>query len=64
MFLTSGALDSVPLASGGSPERYIVKGELLVPDGRTPLIRSVWFIETDEHVPRFVTAYPLYGRLT
>jgi hypothetical protein len=30
-----------------------------MPDGRTPTIRSVWFIETGEEVPRFVTAYPL-----
>jgi hypothetical protein len=44
--------------------RYIVKGILAAPDGRAPLIRSVWFIETGEHVPRFVTAYPLSRRLT
>ena len=39
--------------------RYVVEGALEAPDGRTPTIRSVWFIETDEPVPRLVTAYPL-----
>ncbi|MEK7270317.1 MAG: DUF6883 domain-containing protein [Planctomycetota bacterium] len=28
------------------------------PDGRTPSIRAVWFIERGETNPRFVTAFP------
>jgi hypothetical protein len=40
-------------------KRYIVEGALAAPDGRTPLIRAVWFIETGEQIARFVTAYPL-----
>ena len=44
--------------------RYVVEGILPTPDGRTPTIRSVWFIETGEHMPRFVTAYPLLRRAT
>ena len=39
--------------------RYTVEGELDTPDGRTPIIRTVWFIETGEETPRFVTAYPV-----
>lgn len=39
--------------------RYIVEGPLETPDGRRPLLRSVWFVETGEAVVRFVTAYPL-----
>lgn len=39
--------------------RYVVEGSMQTPDGRKPLIRSVWFIETGEDIPRFVTAYPL-----
>jgi uncharacterized protein DUF6883 len=39
--------------------RYIVEGNLVAPNGRTPLIRAVWFIETGQQVARFVTAYPL-----
>jgi hypothetical protein len=39
--------------------RYVVEGVIITPDERNPVIRSVWFIETDEEIPRFVTAYPL-----
>ena len=39
--------------------RYVVEGELETPDGRNPLVRSVWFIAIDEEIPRLVTAYPL-----
>lgn len=38
---------------------YTVEGVLTSPDGRAPLVRIVWFIETGESVPRLVTAYPL-----
>ena len=38
--------------------RYIIDGILITPDGRNPMVRSVWFIETGEITPRFVTAYP------
>ncbi|MFQ5612045.1 MAG: DUF6883 domain-containing protein [Anaerolineae bacterium] len=39
--------------------RYVVEGPMPAPDGRTPLVRSVWFIETRGQIPQFVTAYPL-----
>ena len=39
--------------------RYVVDGIMSTPDGREPKVRSVWFIEAGESVPRFVTAYPL-----
>jgi hypothetical protein len=42
--------------------RYIIEGTIVAPDGRTPVIRSVWFVETGEQIPRFVTAYPLPRR--
>lgn len=38
--------------------KYVVEGRLRTPDGRDPNVRSVWFIETGEVAPRFVTAYP------
>jgi hypothetical protein len=38
--------------------RYVIEGPLRSPDGRNPMIRTVWFIRTGEDVPRFVTAYP------
>lgn len=41
--------------------RYVVEGIITTPDGRSPAIRSVWFVDTGDTVPRFVTAYPLKG---
>jgi hypothetical protein len=41
--------------------RYVVEGTIETPYGRTPSIRSVWFLETNQEVPRFVTAYPRKG---
>ncbi|MGE0826335.1 MAG: DUF6883 domain-containing protein [Candidatus Binatia bacterium] len=41
--------------------RYVIHGALQTPTGRTPQIRAVWFIDTGETIPRFVTAYPLKG---
>ncbi len=42
--------------------RYTVEGILRTPDGRTPYIRSVWFVEYPGDTPRFVTAYPVRRR--
>jgi hypothetical protein len=39
--------------------RFVVEGIIHCPDGREPLVRSVWFLRSEEIVPRFVTAYPL-----
>lgn len=39
--------------------RYVIEGILWAPDGRTPTIRSIWFIERGGETPRFVTAYPI-----
>jgi hypothetical protein len=39
--------------------RYVVEGRMETPDGRSPSVRSVWFIDTGSDAPRFVTAYPL-----
>jgi hypothetical protein len=38
--------------------RYTIEGELQTPDGRNPVVRTVWFIDEGERVPRLVTAYP------
>lgn len=39
--------------------RYTVVGPLRTPDGRNPVVRSVWFKARGGEVPRFVTAYPV-----
>ena len=38
--------------------KYTIEGSLQTPDGRNPVMRTVWFVEGGEEVPRFVTAYP------
>ncbi|MGO9093463.1 MAG: DUF6883 domain-containing protein, partial [bacterium] len=43
-------------------KRYIVEGKLFGSGDKTAVVRSVWFVETGEHIPRFVTAYPLQRR--
>jgi hypothetical protein len=42
--------------------RYICEGPIRSPDGRNPMIRSVWFIDFGDEVPRLVSAYPLERR--
>lgn len=37
---------------------YVIAGTLLTPDGRNPIIKTVWKILNDEQIPSFVTAYP------
>jgi len=39
--------------------RYIIEGALRTPKGISPIVRSVWFIESGTKVPRLVTAYPV-----
>jgi hypothetical protein len=41
--------------------RYVVEGVIDTPSGRTLNLRSVWFLEDGEEIPRFATAYPLKG---
>lgn len=39
--------------------RYTIEGQMNTPDHRQPLVRSVWFVEKGEKLPRLVTAYPV-----
>lgn len=41
--------------------KYILEGTLAAPDGRSPRLRTVWFVTTGETSPRLVTAYPAVG---
>jgi Domain of unknown function (DUF6883) len=38
--------------------RYEIDGPLPTPDGRAPIVRVVWFVESQETVPRLVTLVP------
>ncbi len=39
--------------------RYTIEGEMETPDGRRPLVRTVWMFEKNAAGPRLVTAYPM-----
>lgn len=39
--------------------RYQVEGPLHTPDGRQPLVRTVWQLDKGQIAPRLITAYPL-----
>ena len=38
---------------------YAIDGPLPTPDGRNPQVKTVWFMETGQTVPYFITAHPL-----
>jgi hypothetical protein len=39
--------------------KYKIRGPLTTPDGRNPIVLTVWNILTGEQIPRFVTLVPL-----
>ncbi|MBI2849382.1 MAG: hypothetical protein HYX88_04555 [Chloroflexi bacterium] len=39
--------------------RYIIEGRLETPDGRNPMVRTVWIVANESAVPRLITAYPV-----
>jgi hypothetical protein len=38
--------------------RYEIDGRLPTPDGRAPMVRVVWFVESEDNAPRLVTLVP------
>lgn len=46
----------------GFGPRYEVEGILRAPDGRWPLVRTVWQEDDAASAPRLITAYPLEER--
>jgi hypothetical protein len=42
----------------GFGTRYEVDGPLPTPNGRNPIVRVVWFVESQETIPRLVTLVP------
>ncbi len=53
-----GVVNTVDSAYG---TRYAVDGPLETPDGRNPLVRTVWIVEKGSARPRLITAHPLEG---
>jgi hypothetical protein len=52
-------VSSIQLTPFGT--KYLIEGRISGPTGAVAAMRSVWFVETGERGPRFVTAYPLRG---
>lgn len=54
------ALDHDVVASRPTPfgQVYEVRGRLLSPDGRNPMVMVVWIVRRGEDFPRLVTAVP------
>ncbi|MCY4527172.1 MAG: hypothetical protein OXB89_11270 [Anaerolineaceae bacterium] len=48
----------VDVASGVDGTLYVIEGVANTPDGRSPYIRSIWFIESGQEIPRLTSAYP------
>jgi len=42
--------------------RYVIDGWIVSPSGTQARIRTVWFIDHDLEIPRFVTAHPTNRR--
>jgi hypothetical protein len=38
---------------------FVVEGPLTAPDGRSPKVRSIWFIARNAETASLATAYPL-----
>ncbi|WP_373511781.1 DUF6883 domain-containing protein [Persicitalea sp.] len=38
--------------------KYVVKGIITAPNGRDYALKTVWLIDDNQEVPRFLTAYP------
>lgn len=47
------SIDVSPIGS-----KYRVEGHLLTPDGRNPLVGTIWIILNRATIPRFVKAFP------
>ena len=51
----AGEHDATRVEPSPYGQRYLIEGIVHSPDGRAPCIRTIWFIETGEETPRFVT---------
>ena len=48
--------ESVPAVAGG--QKFRIRATLVGPAGESAVVVSIWFIRSDEAMPRFVTAFP------
>jgi hypothetical protein len=52
---TSAVIKNVESPHG---RKYILRGNIETPSGKTPLVQTVWIIDRDKDAPRLVTGYP------
>jgi hypothetical protein len=38
--------------------KYTVEGAIRAPDGRSPVVKSIWMIDHGTRIPRLITAFP------
>ena len=50
--------DVIIVMETGFGPRYLIEGQLPSPDGRAPLVRTVWQLDRGQVAPRLITAYP------
>lgn len=50
--------DAVSASSAVHGQKFTIRAMLRGPAGQSAMVVSVWFVRTNEAVPRFVTAYP------
>jgi hypothetical protein len=50
--------DVINVMETGFGPRYLIEGQLPSPDGRAPLVRTVWQLHRGQVAPRLITAYP------
>jgi hypothetical protein len=48
----------VEVTSSPHGTKYVVDGDIELPQGGTAAVRTIWIIESEVGGPRFVTAYP------
>lgn len=39
--------------------KYVIEGPIETPSGKILKLRTIWILETNENIPRFVTTYPV-----
>jgi hypothetical protein len=39
-------------------KKYIVDGLIETPIGKTPMVRTIWIVDSGQNSPRLITAYP------
>ena len=50
--------DVINVMETGFGPRYLIEGQPPSPDGRAPLVRTVWQLDRGQLAPRLITAYP------